>query len=111
MRRLHLRWRSCSLCGATRDLSLHHILPRRPHLGDDVEDNLVMLCGDGVRGCHGLIHLGNPVTLGRMNEHIREERPDVLDYLEQKLGDQARAAAWLDRRYPPADPTGTLREA
>ena len=40
-----------------------------------------MLCGDGVRGCHGLVELHDAVTLHRLARHLQEERPDVIAYL------------------------------
>lgn len=82
LRRLHLRWQECALCHGTAHsegrLSLHHIAK---HPRDDVEGNLVMLCGDGVRGCHGKIEARDPETRAKLRAHIRERRPDVLRYL------------------------------
>lgn len=35
-------------------VTFHHLVPRSMG-GDDVEDNIVPLCGDGTRGCHGAV--------------------------------------------------------
>lgn len=95
MRALHLRWRSCALCGSsTARLSLHHI---HKHPRDDVEGNLVMLCGDGVLGCHGSLEAEITVTRRALGRYITAKRPDVLRYLRGKLGDEA-ADDWLERR-------------
>lgn len=81
-------------------VSLHHVVPRRPHLGDDVEANLVFLCGDGTTGHHGEIEHRKPKAQARLNEHIREHRPDIMGYVYGKFGG-GEGDAWLDRRYPP----------
>jgi 5-methylcytosine-specific restriction endonuclease McrA len=97
LRRLHLRWNCCALCGETQTyagLSLHHV---HKHARDDVEANLVMVCGDGTRGCHGAIEANDPVTLRLLGEHILDRRPDTIAYLQQKLG-VPQADAWLERR-------------
>jgi hypothetical protein len=67
------------------------------HARDDVEANLVMVCGDGTRGCHGAIEANDPVTLRLLGEHILDRRPDTIAYLQQKLG-VPQADAWLERR-------------
>lgn len=85
LRRLHLEWRECALCRSVGfenrvwlGLSLHHIVK---HPRDDVRGNLVMLCGDGVRGCHGRIEHHDPETKRLLAEYIRRERPDVLEHI------------------------------
>ena len=98
LRRLHLRWRSCALCGESfGTLSLHHVLPKgAPYFGDDLEENLVMLCGSGTTGCHGLIEATDSETCFALGEHLWRERPDTLAYIRVKLG-QPAASAWLER--------------
>lgn len=91
---LHYRWRECSLCGNTDRLSLHHILK---HPRDDVEANLVMLCGDGVRGCHGLIEHHDAPTEQRLMHYLLSARSDTIFYLKMKLGLTA-AAEWIEHR-------------
>lgn len=96
LRRLHLRWHECVLCGKERGrfrLSLHHI---HKHPRDDVEANLVMLCGDGTTGCHGLIEAGHEATRKLLGRYIARRRIDTLQYLAEKLGDE-QARAWLQR--------------
>lgn len=94
LRWLHYRWRECALCGVTSRLSLHHIVNKPRH---DLEANLVMVCGDGVRGCHGLIEANHAATLNRLMTYILASRPDTIMYLRETLGEDA-AADWIDRR-------------
>lgn len=98
-RRLHIRWRECALCGkAASQRSLHHI---HRHPRDDVEGNLVMCCGHGTAGCHGNIEARHAPTLQRLRDHIELARPDVIEYLDAKLGGLDHALAWLDRYVAP----------
>ena len=91
---LHHEWRECALCmglgfGSSFEwigLSLHHVCK---HPRDDVRGNLVMLCGDGTRGCHGLVEARDAKTLRWLGEHIIEERPDILEYLAWRKGETA----------------------
>lgn len=91
---LHRDWRTCALCGETRRLSLHHI---HKHPRDDVRGNLVMLCGDGVQGCHGLIEAAHRETREWLGLYIIKDRPDVIEYLSEKLGSGTAARAWIER--------------
>lgn len=106
LRRLHREWQECALCLSTGwehegnnnmwiGLSLHHI---HRHPRDDVEGNLVMLCGDGVRGCHGRVEAHDPVVMRLLGEHIANHRPDVVEYLFDKLG-QSSAQEWFFRQH------------
>jgi hypothetical protein len=98
--RLHLRWRSCALCGGTAwpGLSLHHV---HRHPRDDVQGNLVMVCGSGATGCHGLIEAHDPAASRALRIHIDTGRHDVIEYLDGKLGGLDAAFAWLDRCVHP----------
>lgn len=90
---LHHKWRMCALCGASNQgLSLHHVLK---HPRDDVEGNLVMLCGDGVRGCHGAVEAHDHVTVTLLKGHILGSRPDVVTHLIWRLGSADAAQAWF----------------
>jgi hypothetical protein len=92
---LHREWRECVLCGEHRGkLSLHHI---HKHPRDDVRPNLVMLCGDGVSGCHGAIEAGDRPTREKLGIYIVMMRLDVIQYLNAKLGGETQADAWLER--------------
>jgi hypothetical protein len=101
---LHHEWDECAICQSTGwddcdgqrewvGLSLHHVCK---HPRDDVRGNLVLLCGDGVRGCHGRIEAWDAVTLRLLGEHILEERPDTIAHLEWRFGEEG-AQAWLQR--------------
>lgn len=95
LRACHQQWRECALCGEHRGrLSLHHIWKHPRH---DVRGNLVMLCGDGVQGCHGRVEAGDRVVRRLLGEHIRDERPDVLEFLARMAGGEEAANAWLER--------------
>lgn len=94
MRRLHRELRECEVTGATGQLSLHHI---NRHPRDDVRGNLVMVEGSGTTGFHGQLEARNPFDLSLLGEFIVAERPDTLEYLRWRFGDQAEA--WLERHY------------
>ena len=95
LKKLHVHWRDCALCGKTFPLSLHHI---NRHPRDDVEGNLVMLCGDGVRGCHGLIEARDTITRWQLSFYLRESRQDTLEYLDTRFPIEG-ADSWLRRVY------------
>lgn len=81
LRRLHRIWRECALCGTgRRPLSLHHV---SKHPRDDVQANLVMLCGSGTTGCHGRVEHHDPDAVTRLNAHLRG-RPDTVAYLASR---------------------------
>jgi hypothetical protein len=95
MQILHSKWRECALCGEHRGkLSLHHV---SKHPRDDLEANLVMLCGDGVSGCHGAVEAGVRETKEELGRYIYGHRPDVIEYLAERKGGKERALAWMER--------------
>lgn len=73
-------------------LSRHHIVPRGQG-GDDVDDNLIPICGHGTIGCHGNVE-------GWVRDYRQRLRrrmlPAEVAYVIGKKGE-----AWLDRNYPP----------
>lgn len=95
---LHREWEECALCYETAysfgRLSLHHI---HKHPRNDVRANLVMLCGDGVRGCHGRIEAHDPETRAALCVYILAERPDTILYLNDLLGGEEPTREWLHR--------------
>lgn len=95
MKRLHTRGVICVLCG--KPGSLHHIYPRGQG-GDDLPENLVGLCGHGTSGEHGLVESGDVATLMELGLYIVDERPDVVVYLQTKLGEEA-GLEWLRRKF------------
>jgi hypothetical protein len=56
-----------------------------------------MLCGDGVRGCHGAVEAHDEATLHALAAYLLNKRPDAVAYLMQKLGPIA-AAEWFRRQ-------------
>jgi 5-methylcytosine-specific restriction endonuclease McrA len=91
---LHHLWRECAICGTTDRLSLHHV---HKHPRSDVEANLVMLCGDGVQGCHGRVEAHHGPTVGQLMNYLLDFRSDTLVYLVELLGRNA-AEDWLRRQ-------------
>lgn len=81
LRLLHYEYDECVLCGSTNGLHLHHVL-LRSRGGDDVRENIVMLC----HYCHALYHQGERHRLG---EYLVAHRPDTCAYLVDKLGESA----------------------
>jgi len=80
---LHHRWRSCALAEVDSDncvsvLSLHHLVK---HPRDDIEANLVMLCGSGTTGHHGLIEAHDHLTKVRLWSYLGRYRPDAVKHL------------------------------
>lgn len=47
-------WRRCERCGSSAQGSLQHRI-KRSHGGEWSAVNIVWLCGDGTRGCHGWV--------------------------------------------------------
>jgi len=83
--------------------------------GDDVSANIIPVCGDGSRLCHGALH-GSPYyhqplatsdkgySERRDAEWVRRRigenlRPWEHDYLVYKLGGHDAADAYLERHY------------
>jgi hypothetical protein len=84
----------CRLCRRTfwRGLGLtrHHLIPKGQG-GDDVEANIVPLCGDGTRGCHGLVERSRNAR-AQLRHRLHA---DEVAYGVAKVG-----AGRFDRRYP-----------
>ncbi len=95
----------CRICGAgASQCSLHHLVPRSLG-GDDVDTNLVALCGTGTTGCHGKIEARDPWYLNELRMQLLGSE---LCYILNSKGED-----WLDRYYPllngaPADTTTTV---
>lgn len=84
----------CRVCGKTKrkiKITLHHLVPRSLG-GDDFEDNLVPLCGDGTTGCHGLIEAHHPRACASLRRALTVEE---VAYISEKRG-----TYYLRRRYP-----------
>ena len=101
LRSLHKEWRECAVCGSTGfdglvwvGLSLHHL---NKHPRDDVRGNLVMLCGHGTIGCHELIESHSSEHRGILGIYVVNNRPDVIEYLDWRMGGLTAAQEWLQR--------------
>ena len=82
--------RSCRVCVAFLAATAHHLVPRSLG-GDDVEDNLVGLCGSGTTGCHGLVEARDPWACSLLGLRLE---PAERDYVIGKKG-----ADFLARYY------------
>lgn len=113
VRRTLLIDRACAACGRAA-ANAHHIVQKgSPHFGDDVEGNLLPICGSGTMGCHGAIH-GTPYEVqvafrswterrdaewvGRRLGLAIAARPAKIQYVLEKLGDSA-GREYLARFY------------
>ena len=99
LRELHTRWRGeCVLEGDecverfNERFSLHHI---HKHPRDDLEANLVMLCGDGTSGHHGLVEAHDRYVCSELGMYLFTYRMDTMLYLREKLGSVEAAREWL----------------
>jgi 5-methylcytosine-specific restriction endonuclease McrA len=95
MKALHVRGVVCALCGNPG--TLDHIYPKGQG-GDDVPSNLMGLCGGGTSGCHGLKHSEDVYTRIQIGEHLVEDRPDFMFYIQGKLG-ETEGREWLRKRF------------
>jgi len=80
-------------------MSVHHLVPRSQG-GDDIPENLAMLCGSGTSGCHGNIHNHDSRALQLLGENLTDEQKD---YIIKKKGEE-----WLINRFA-ALPTAVAR--
>jgi hypothetical protein len=84
----------CRVCGTPNQVTLHHLVSRSL-AGDDVEFNLIPLCGSGTTGCHGLFESGDVKTRSVIRHTLEL---DELAYIIGKKG-----PGFLDRYYPWSD--------
>lgn len=80
----------CRIC-SEQPTSLHHLVPRSLG-GDDVEANLVPLCGSGTTGCHGYVERRDKHVCGMLRAMLK---PAEENYIVEKQG-----AHYLNKRYP-----------
>lgn len=83
------------MCGCGDDwiahpLNRHHLIPRGH--GDDIDANIIPLCGSGTSGCHGLVEAHDPATCRLVRQRLQ---PDELAYCVRMVGQDR-----FDRRYP-----------
>ena len=92
---LHQRvvWgKPCRVCGGPAT-GMHHVLPRGQG-GDDVLENCVGLCGDGVLGCHGRVEARDRQVRALLRHSLL---PAEVTYVVGKT-----SLGWLDANYPEA---------
>lgn len=89
----------CLLCGAP-DVTRHHVLSRSLG-GDDAAENVILLCGSGTTGCHGLVEAHDPevcemvydVLPAAVRAHVEAARPGYLIRRYGALTEGATAGA------------------
>lgn len=82
LRLLSFEHDECAVCRSPHQLHLHHVL-FRSHGGDDVRANITPLCFE----CHEGYHTRRQQGYGlKLADHLEQNRPDTVAYLEQKLG-------------------------
>lgn len=101
----------CRACGV-RACNCHHLIGKGQG-GDDVEDNLIPLCGSGSDGCHGALHGSPYMRAGRRWEaqDVRRAiglglRPSEYHYVLVKLArppSGSLAALAAQERTPPGE--------
>jgi hypothetical protein len=99
---LPLRDGRCPLCRRRLVFfSRHHVLPKGQS-GDDVPENTVWTCGDGTRGCHGVLtHRNRDGESGRTFEEVAA---DLLRYLDTQplvraYAEGKKYPGWLEDYY------------
>jgi len=101
----------CRACGRVPSghlldaLNRAHLVPRGQG-GDDVDANIVGLCGSGTSGCHGALHdhrRGWEQVAARLRASLR---PEEIEYVDFKKG-----RWWLDKHYPEAGSRAGLGSA
>lgn len=66
--------------------SLHHVVPRSQG-GDDCEENLIPLCGDGTKGHHGLVEAHEAHTCRLTAAAVQQYDGAAYAYAIEKLGE------------------------
>lgn len=90
----------CRACGrrprghGLDSLNRAHLVPKGQR-GDDVDENIVPLCGSGTSGCHGAL-TSHPAGWQRVAARLRANlRDEEIAYIVTK-----KSQAWLDETYP-----------
>jgi hypothetical protein len=85
MQRAHYEGDCCVACGVTGPLNAHHVLSRARG-GDDVPENLLLVCGSGTTGCHGMFHAGSWAVAAAIGLALT---PAHVAYVLDRLGETA----------------------
>lgn len=62
-----------------------------------MEPNLVMMCGSGTTGCHGLLEAHHGPTKKMLAGYLLSYRPDTVAYIMEQKGNVG-AADWFRRQ-------------
>lgn len=82
---------SCEVTGRMGPLHLHHVLFRSQG-GSDVRNNILVVHSN----LHHAYHQGDRNAQVLIGQHVRDHRPDVLQYITSKTT-AGYAEAWLER--------------
>lgn len=91
-----LREGRCRLCGGTGGayafyITRHHLI-KKSQGGDDIDANIVPLCGHGTAGCHGDVE----AYRGDARQRLRHKlQPEEVLYIVAK-----ESREWLNTHYP-----------
>ena len=91
IRLFKLEGKRCRVCVVGFAATLHHLVPKSLG-GDDLAPNLIPVCGDGTRGCHGLVEARSLVALEKVRLTLQVEE---IEYVYAKKG-----VTFIDRYYP-----------
>lgn len=80
-------------------LTRHHTVPKSAG-GDDVDDNIGPVCGDGTVGCHSDIE---EYRAGAREAYRLAMTPSEVAYVTAR-----KSLAWLDRHYPEPGGSGKI---
>ena len=90
----------CRACGRVPSghlldsLNRAHLVPKGQR-GDDVDENIIPLCGSGTSGCHGKVTTHSPGWEPVAARVRRRLQPEEKAYVLAKKG-----LEWLNRVYP-----------
>lgn len=92
-RQLHhqvVHGKNCTLCNEWAR-TMHHLVPRSLG-GEDVLENVVPVCGDGTRGCHGLLEANDPEARRALRKKLLGCHTDYIT--------MTKSPHFLDLYYP-----------
>lgn len=89
---LKFEYDECEISGFTVDLHLHHVI-FRSHGGDDLRCNIICVN----ENLHTLYHAGDAGTRLLVAEHVDTYRPDIANYIAEKLGGAPALLEWFSR--------------
>lgn len=91
----------CPCCSRRRRLTRHHLVGRGQG-GDDLPVNLVWVCGDGTRGCHGVLtHRNRDGETYRTYAEVGRRLLASLHPTVRAYAENVKWEGWLEETYAP----------